>query len=451
MGQIEELPDDFDTSVNLNGAPPSPPSAPPAAPPSSTKPPPEPPSDDAPPSTAPALPPSLAEIHDRSSAELLEMMNRTPLFMTELDETDGAGGENVDLEALKALAWDGTPFEVADNFRDQGNECFRASKWRDAVEFYEKGLAVLRQESVKRDAPTAETLNPSITSPEETSGPPHPPSSNNDNSSTVDEAARIPALTTSLHLNLAATNLHLRNYRRVLTSCASAIALSPNNPKPYYRSAQALLSLSRLPAAADAVRRASGLAPADPAIATLAKKIETRAAELSAQDRARQEREARVRRERRVLGLALKARRVQFRTTSNPPDLEDAALQLQDKADPASLLTYPLLLLYPLHAQSDFLKAVRETETVGEVLETALPAPWDGPGEYARVEGVECYMETVGGKGLVKVGRKVGVATVLGGGKVEVVDGVVSVFVLPKARVAAWIAEWKRRRGLAGS
>jgi hypothetical protein len=37
--------------------------------------------------------------------------------MSTLDETDGAGDKNTELEALRALAYEGTRAEVVKNFR----------------------------------------------------------------------------------------------------------------------------------------------------------------------------------------------------------------------------------------------------------------------------------------------------------------------------------------------
>lgn len=91
-----------------------------------------------------AMPPAMAEIKSQSADEVLAEMNRLPLFMTTLDETDGADGENPGLEALKALAYEGTRAEVAENFRQQGNECARAKQWGDAKEFYDKAIAALK-------------------------------------------------------------------------------------------------------------------------------------------------------------------------------------------------------------------------------------------------------------------------------------------------------------------
>ena len=63
--------------------------------------------------------------------------------MTTLDETDGQGGSNVELEALRALAYEGDPIEVATNFHRYGNEAFKGRNWIDAREFYTRALKVL--------------------------------------------------------------------------------------------------------------------------------------------------------------------------------------------------------------------------------------------------------------------------------------------------------------------
>jgi hypothetical protein len=91
-----------------------------------------------------AMPPSKAR-HQRVSADqLLSELNRVPLFMTSLDETDGEGGENMLLEAIKAIAFEGSRLEVAANFREQGNEAARAKLWKDAREFYTKAIQAVR-------------------------------------------------------------------------------------------------------------------------------------------------------------------------------------------------------------------------------------------------------------------------------------------------------------------
>lgn len=44
---------------------------------------------------------------------------------------------------MRALQYEGTPAENAQGFKEQGNDMAKAKKWKDAKEFYTKGLAVL--------------------------------------------------------------------------------------------------------------------------------------------------------------------------------------------------------------------------------------------------------------------------------------------------------------------
>ena len=54
-------------------------------------------------------------------------------------------GDNVGLDALRALQYEGTPAEIAQGFKEQGNEVVKMKRWNDGKEFYTKGLAVLEQ------------------------------------------------------------------------------------------------------------------------------------------------------------------------------------------------------------------------------------------------------------------------------------------------------------------
>lgn len=67
---------------------------------------------------------------------------------------------------------------------------------------------------------------------------------------------------------------------------------------------------------------------------------------------------------------------------------------------------------------------------------------WDTQHEYT-VDGVDCFMEIEKntGRGLVKIGPKVIMEKALKGRIVH--DGILRVFVLPKAKSQSWIAEWK--------
>lgn len=89
---------------------------------------------------------------DKTFEEALSDLSKTPLFMTSL--ADAGTEENIALEALQALQYEGTKSEAAQNFKDQGNECVQEKKWSDAKEYYTKGIAVLQdKDEVRWDQP----------------------------------------------------------------------------------------------------------------------------------------------------------------------------------------------------------------------------------------------------------------------------------------------------------
>lgn len=107
MSRVEELPDDFDESLNLNKAPPEVTQGVPvpgfdafaanetpfpineeALKARNTDP------------NAPELPPAIAAIQSHSSEELMAMMNKTPLFMTDIDK---AGDESTSNHSLNMV------------------------------------------------------------------------------------------------------------------------------------------------------------------------------------------------------------------------------------------------------------------------------------------------------------------------------------------------------------
>lgn len=148
VGKIEELADHVQNTLDLQNTPSS------ASSPMSSKPAPQLPfpnksgtdvSSSRPEDVfVPPLPPAMASVKQYNADEIVSMLNRVPLFMTTLDETDGEGGTNIELEAIRALAYEGTRAEVAANFREQGNEQARAKHWADAKQFYDKAIATVK-------------------------------------------------------------------------------------------------------------------------------------------------------------------------------------------------------------------------------------------------------------------------------------------------------------------
>ena len=249
----------------------------------------------------------------------------------------------------------------------------------------------------------------------------------------------------SLYSNRAACHLELKNYRSCWLDASAALRLNPNNTKAYYRSARAFLAVGRIDEADDACARGLTLDPNNNPLKAVARDIVKKAEETAARARRDAERAATEKRRETLIKAALRAREIRTRETAQPPEMEDAGVKLvPDPDDPASHLAFPTVLLYPVHLESDFIKAFNETDTLTDHLSYVFPLPWDKEGVYT-LAGVECYMETVAG-GMIKLGKKVPLLKVLAGGKVEVVDEVVRIFVLPKAQAAAWVEDFKKKR-----
>lgn len=234
------------------------------------------------------------------------------------------------------------------------------------------------------------------------------------------------------------------NYGSCNRDCAAVLRINPSNVKAWFRSASACLALDKIPEAEDACSRGLEVDPQNAAMKLLDTKIKARKQLLDDLNRKRRERKERQKQEAATLKLALKSRNIPTRTTEKGPDMEDASMSLEDPLNPASTLTLPAVFLYPIHLQSDFIKAFSEAESVGQHLTYTMPLPWDEKHEYTP-QGVECYVETISG-GLIKAGKKMSLLRILASGKVELVDGMLRVNVVPKDKVAAWIEGFKQKR-----
>ncbi|KAJ5769596.1 hypothetical protein N7520_004155 [Penicillium odoratum] len=424
MSRVEELPDDFDESLHLNEAPAVPRDLPQpgfdafAA------------SNETPfpineerlkevqtDPTAPNMPPAMASVKSHSNDELLAMMNQTPLFMTDIENAGDEKGENPMLDALTALQNEGTRGDVAQSFKDQGNEAVQEKRWIDAKEFYTKAIAVIYAKDDKWEEPEdREVENKLLRQLEELS-----------------------------HINRALCNLELGNYRSCTLDCATTLKLNPKNVKAYYRSSMALLKLEKIAEAEDAATRGLAVDSENKALQTAASKIAERKAAV---ERAAARKKAAAELERKqnlVLSTALRAREIRTRKTNQPPEMEDARIRLvPDPLSPESSIEFPAVFLYPMDAQSDFIKSFSELSCITDHLDYIFPLPWDTKKEYT-VAGVECFMQTVTG-GLIKAGKKLPLFQILTGGKVEVVDEMVRIFIVPTAKTGAFIAEMKARK-----
>ncbi|KAH8765498.1 hypothetical protein F5883DRAFT_604856 [Diaporthe sp. PMI_573] len=368
---------------------------------------------------APELPPQLARNAGKTAEEIMDDLNKSPLFMTELEEND-------DVAALEALAYEGTPLENATDFKERGNECFKQKRWRDAVEFYGRGVKIVTQEEKRRE----KGVPPREGDPEGDDG---------------GEVAAQRAALEALYVNRAAVQLELQNYRSCWLDCGAALRLNPRNVKAWYRSARALLAVGRVQEADDACAGGLSVDGDNASLRAVARDIVARAEELDRQAQAAAGEKRTLQRRAQFLAGALKERNITVRASKTPPDMGDARLELvPDPEDLNSTLSFPAVLLYPVHYESDFIKAFNEREALVQHFGYVFPLPWDREGEYGA-NTVECFMETAAG-GLVKVGKKVPLVKVLSLDSVEVVDGVVKIYVVPRGKADSWVKSFKETK-----
>lgn len=244
------------------------------------------------------------------------------------------------------------------------------------------------------------------------------------------------------------------NYASTTRDCLHALRLNPANQKAYYRSALGLLALDKTVLARRTVElglpHVSRNDPTHAAFVALLKRIDARAAVL---DKAESARKARLQKEamhRATLVEALKRRKIAVTSSASglEPDLEDATVGLAEPLDPDSEVHFPLFVLYPTASQSELVKSVGEESTVGDLVDTVLPVPWEGGDVFGGGNGkeVSAFVES-GAGGLRKVGLKVSWKSVLADGGCKLEDGLCRIMLIPRGQVEGWIKEWKAWKG----
>ena len=138
--RIEELPDDFDESLDLNKAPIDTSLEAMIAKASAQ--------DDSGTTrttgaTTTTTGPTPASNGTSAAETFIKEAGKTALFMDQIDVQEAQAEENVEIEAMRALQYEGTRLEVAQGFKDEGNEQAKAKSWKDGREFYTKAIAAL--------------------------------------------------------------------------------------------------------------------------------------------------------------------------------------------------------------------------------------------------------------------------------------------------------------------
>jgi hypothetical protein len=237
----------------------------------------------------------------------------------------------------------------------------------------------------------------------------------------------------------------LENYRSTTLDCAAALKVNPKNVKAYYRSAMALLALDKIAESEDASARGLSIDSTNNSLQQVVSKIAARKTVLEGIAAKKRAEEETTRKAKQLLNTALQARQIRVRKTDQTPDMEDAKVHLTpDPLSAESTLAFPVMILYPMDAQTDFIKAFSEMDRIVDHLEYLFPLPWDAKHEY-QASSVDCFMETITG-GLIKAGKKLPLLQILSGGKVEVVDDLVKIIVVPATKSQKFIEEFKARK-----
>ncbi|SMN20937.1 similar to Saccharomyces cerevisiae YBR155W CNS1 TPR-containing co-chaperone [Maudiozyma saulgeensis] len=352
-----------------------------------------------------ALPPQLSEFKNKTTDEVLEELNRMPFFMTQLDESNGEGGENTVLEALKAMAYEGEPHEIATNFKNQGNDLYKVKRFQDARDMYDKGI------DIKCD------------------------------DKSVNE---------SLFANKAMCELELKNYRSCVNNCKNALALNPKNIKCYFRMGKAFFALDKLEEAMEAVQFGLKIDFENKSLQTLLATISKRDQDRRAYQEKRQQEEQRKKDLQSFLSDAILLRNVKNITTNQHSEfLKEATVKLENPMDFESQMIYPTIIMYPTTNEFDFIAETGELSTIQEIIDMLMdrPAEWfEAPGhENFGSKKLLAYMETESG-GLIKAGKKLTIHDILkkDSPKVPVFDNALKVYLVPKSESEQWIAKWDK-------
>ncbi|SCW03562.1 LAFE_0G13212g1_1 [Lachancea fermentati] len=357
----------------------------------------------------PELPPQLTEFQNKNTDEVIEELNRMPFFMTKLDDTDGDGGNNLELEALKALAYEGEPHEIAENFKNQGNDLYKAKRYKEAREMYNKGL------EIKCD---------------------------------------VAKINEALYSNRAACELELKNYRRCINDCKHALQHGPKNIKCYFRMGKAFFALSKLDDAEEAVNFGLKFDSSNASLKSLLAQIVKTKEDLLAQEAKRLAELKEKEKKQALLDAALILRNYTLVSTSSPPEfLEQTKLYLENDEDIESQLIFPSVIVYPTIDEIDFVASVGELSTPGDLVDIVLQRPqeWFEQENHRSFtpKNLICYMETESG-GLTKVGKKVSFHDVLKLEKpnVPLFDKALRVYMVPKSESTQWLEKWDKNEAL---
>ncbi|KAJ7781596.1 hypothetical protein B0H16DRAFT_626423 [Mycena metata] len=342
--------------------------------------------------------------------ERLAEFDSIPLFMKSLPDE---AADDPMIAALQSLAHEGTPDEVAQNFKEQGNDYFKGKRFREALGFYTQGVNAKPTDEVLQEA---------------------------------------------LLCNRAACNLELKNYGSVLRDCSKALTMNPKSSKAFYRSALALIALARAEEALDCCDRCLAFDPDNKGVQTARLRAQKVKSDLDKKEKDRLEKIQQAKEAKYKLSVAFRERNLI--AIPKKDGTENPFAPHFDPEDPTdSTLIIPVFFLYPQHATSDVIPEFVEDTPFAAHLSTMFPPQtpppnWDVKREY--VDGQLVIYAMTHRKRLLKVGKKMTLRDVCTAAKakdgeprdgLEVKDGCLTFVVVPKGDVEKkWIEEYKSAR-----
>ncbi|EGC32391.1 hypothetical protein DICPUDRAFT_38478 [Dictyostelium purpureum] len=275
-----------------------------------------------------------------------------PIFMNDLKE-----GDNEHVAALQAITDESTPDEIAENYKELGNDYFRAGKarYKEALHYYNKALSVKCDDLKKNSA----------------------------------------YLT-----NRAAVNLELGNYRNVIQDCTIAIEFNPLNIKGYFRMAKAFIALSKFKEAIETCDKGIEQDPESKDLPTLKQTAQKKIDDIKRREQEKIDRETKKEQELNALATKLYEKN-KYKLGHPIMDLSQYTYQSDRKIsfDENGDVHFPVVFLYPEFGKSDFIMDFQEDHTFGDHLSMMFPPenpefpPWDSKKEYS-VDNIEVYFET---------------------------------------------------------
>jgi len=377
--------------------------------------------------------PQPARPRDRDGDVAMAEFDSTPLFMRNLPPEES---DNVAYEAIKSLVYEGTPNEQALNLKIQGNDYFKAKRFREALGFYNQGLSVNPDDIIVKEA---------------------------------------------LLMNRAACNIELGNYGIALRDTSAALTLNPSSVKGYYRSSVALAALGKYTEALDACDRGLLYHPTNSGLREQQEKMAKLKGDWDAKLADKADKERKEAQEKAVKHAAFRALGLIQISTGKPKPLHT---QYEPHFDPnfsgfrtsATPVLFPVFLLYPQYNTSDLITSFDPSATFAWHLSTMFPptpghpvspgmtAPnhsgppdWDRAGEYTA-QNLAVYA-TTNRRRMLKIGKRMtlrdacdAAARVAPGEErdgLELCDDAITFTVVPKGeRERAWVEEYKRKQSM---